>query len=301
MKKIDHLALDGRLIRLFLTVHDCLSITRTAELLNTTQSNISHGLDRLRLILNDPLFVRAGRGMDATAEANRLVPQMRKLLRDMEILVEPVTYSPAEDSEWFTVAANDFECEVIVRPFFQRIRAEAPHIKLRVLQLGSPSDVIEMLRKGDIDLAISPAVISNADDIRQQSLFRDSYVCFYDSKSTSAPETLDQYITAAHIQIGFGKNKNSTIDDILQAAGHNRTINLEVQSMYSLPNYLLRSNLIVTLPSLLSHSILKPLDYCNCPLEMPAMQFLQYWHERNNRSLRQKWFRDQLKAVAQNI
>ena len=61
MSEIDHLDLDGHALRLLLAVHEEGSITRAAMRLGVTQSAVSHGLERLRQILGDPLFVKIGR------------------------------------------------------------------------------------------------------------------------------------------------------------------------------------------------------------------------------------------------
>jgi hypothetical protein len=68
MSELDHLDLDGHLLRLLLAVVDEGSITRAAQRLGVTQSAVSHLLDKLRAIVGDPLFVKSGRGIVATAQ-----------------------------------------------------------------------------------------------------------------------------------------------------------------------------------------------------------------------------------------
>ena len=56
------------------------SITRTAELLATTQPGISKVLRHLRGQFGDPLFVRNGHAMQPTAKALEIADQVRTLL-----------------------------------------------------------------------------------------------------------------------------------------------------------------------------------------------------------------------------
>ena len=84
MNDFDHLDLDGRSLRLFLAVLEHGSVTAAAGELGLTQSAVSHALARLRAILRDPLFVKSGRGIVATAHAEALAPQARALLTRME-------------------------------------------------------------------------------------------------------------------------------------------------------------------------------------------------------------------------
>ena len=76
---IDELGLDYRLLRLFLTIYDEGSVTAAANRLGVGQPTVSHGLDRLRQIIGDPLFVRSGRSVSPTAHADEIAPDIRNL------------------------------------------------------------------------------------------------------------------------------------------------------------------------------------------------------------------------------
>ena len=67
MNDFDWYALDARLLRLLVAVAQTGSVTAAAQRLGVTQSAVSHQLDRLRAIVGDPLFVKSGRGIVATA------------------------------------------------------------------------------------------------------------------------------------------------------------------------------------------------------------------------------------------
>ena len=61
--------LDLNLLRLFNEVYRAGSVSRAAEHLGLTQPAVSHGLTRLRLLVKDPLFVRAPGGVKPTPKA----------------------------------------------------------------------------------------------------------------------------------------------------------------------------------------------------------------------------------------
>ena len=95
MSRFDHSDLDGHLLELLLAVHEEQSITRAALRLGVTQSAVSHLLDKLRAIVGDPLFVRAGRGIVATARADTLAQRARLLLEDLRGFVTAGGFDPA--------------------------------------------------------------------------------------------------------------------------------------------------------------------------------------------------------------
>ena len=72
MSKFDWSDLDARLLQLLVAVVEVGSITGAAQRLGVTQSAVSHLLDKLRAITGDPLFVKSGRGIVATARAEAL-------------------------------------------------------------------------------------------------------------------------------------------------------------------------------------------------------------------------------------
>jgi hypothetical protein len=69
MSGIDHLRLDGNLLQFFVAVMETGSISNAAERLNLSQSAVSHQVEKLRAIVGDPLLVKSGRGIVATARA----------------------------------------------------------------------------------------------------------------------------------------------------------------------------------------------------------------------------------------
>ena len=61
MNTIDYLNLDAQKLTTFLTVLEGMSVSRAAERLGVSQSAVSHTVEKLRTIFNDPLFIRVGR------------------------------------------------------------------------------------------------------------------------------------------------------------------------------------------------------------------------------------------------
>src|SRR4026208_1343640 len=71
---------DLNLLVLFEVVLDERHVGRAAERMRPTPSAASHGLGRLRRLLNDPLFLRTPKGVVPTARATELAEPIAEIL-----------------------------------------------------------------------------------------------------------------------------------------------------------------------------------------------------------------------------
>ena len=84
------------------------SITRTAQLLATTQPGISKVLRHLRAQFADPLFVRNGHAMQPTARALEIADRLRALLGAADNLRAAVTaFDPVRSDRAFSLLLTD--------------------------------------------------------------------------------------------------------------------------------------------------------------------------------------------------
>lgn len=84
MNTFDYSTLDGRLLRMFISVYEHQSVTKAADSMGVTQSTVSHGLNQLRKIVKDELFVTSGRGIAPTPKAGELIEKAREIVIAMQ-------------------------------------------------------------------------------------------------------------------------------------------------------------------------------------------------------------------------
>lgn len=114
----------------FVDVVETMSVTRSAERLNLTQSAVSHHIARLELHVGVPLFERSGRAMRPTAEAARLAERVTRSLRDLSVALDEAGNAAAEPVVRVAVAP-----EVLAHwlaPRLEVFRADYPAIRLEV-------------------------------------------------------------------------------------------------------------------------------------------------------------------------
>lgn len=294
MSEFDHLDLDGHLLRLLLAVHEEGSITRAAQRLGVTQSAVSHLLDKLRAIVGDPLFVKSGRGIVATAQAELLAGRARVLLDELRAFSTAAGFEPARLTACFTVAANDLQRDLLVPALLRRLRAEAPGVTLRVIASGAP--VPAMLREQACQLIITPRPPEGS-DIMQKRLFEDHYRVYFDAECRAAPTTEADYLAAEHVSVLYEPLRRLDIDDWFAQRHVERRIVASVPGMAGLGALVRGGPWLATAPSLLIEGALRGLASVPVPLHTPAMPMYMAWHQRHQVDPIHRWLRIHLEAV----
>lgn len=298
MKRINFLNLDGNLLRLLLHLTEGESISKAAENLGVTQSAVSHMLNRLRAIVGDPVVVKSGRGVVATAHAKQLAVKARFLLDEMREFSFAGEFNPADQSSQIIIAANDLERDLLLPALLPRLKNEAPGLTLRVIPADIPT--LDMFRTNQCTLAISPRPPDGI-DIVQKRLFEDRYIVFFDGDRRQAPADLAEYSKAEHVTVSYTATQHLGIDQYLEGIGIERRFAVEVSGFAGIPAFIHGSDRLTTLPSLLRHDLLKGLQHCELPLQSPPLTIYMIWHARYQHDPAHIWLRQHLEALTEDL
>jgi DNA-binding transcriptional LysR family regulator len=298
MNSIDAFNLDIRALGTFLAVLDEGSVSRAAVKLGVSQSAVSHTLDRLRKALGDPLFVKSGRSITPTRYAIQAGPHIRQILDDLQSLSSGPPFTPSTAEFIFTIAANDYQRDLLLPGLVSVLRREAPGIRLQVIPAGIPS--ADILRKDVCDLIISPHA-PEATDIMQRGLMADRMAVFYDPDVRKAPEDLADYLSADHISLLFASGEKPSLETSLSARGLTRRNVVTVSNFSGLPEFLRGSDMLATAPERMSKHLLRDFAWVPAPFEFKPFTLLMIWHRRNQNDPAHRWIRNQVNDVAASI
>jgi DNA-binding transcriptional LysR family regulator len=224
-----------------------------------------------------------------------MVPGARALLAQLQAFAQAGEFDPARWHTTFTIAANDFQRDVLLPALARVLRAQAQGVALRVIPSGIPS--LEMLREGTCDLAISPRPPVGS-DILQQRLFEDRYSVFYDAAARPAPVTLDEYLAADHITVVYQPRRSLDLDQTLAARGVQRRFAVMVPGFAGVPAFLRDSPLLCTAPSLLRQGIMAGFAQAEVPVPCPTLPMYLIWHRQHQADAAHRWLRERLLALA---
>lgn len=298
MSDFDHSDLDARLLQLLVAVVEEQSITRAAARLGVTQSAVSHLLDKLRAIVGDPVVVKAGRGIVPTARAAGLAVRARVLLEELRAFATPEGFDPAQLDTTVTIAANDFQRDLLLPTLLRRLRPQAPRLRLRVIASGVPR--AEMLRGEACQLIVSPRP-PDAADLVQRRLFTDPYRVFHDPAAREAPQDLAAYLAAEHVTVVYEPRRRLDIDRILAERGIERRFAVSVPGFAGIPSFVRGSTMLTTLPGLLQRDLMRGFASSPLPVGVDDMPMYMVWHARRQSDPVHRWLREHLVAVADEV
>lgn len=289
--------LDTRSLQLFVTVMESQSLTEAADKLGINQSTVSHTLSKLRVIFDDPLLIRSGRTVIATERANELLPKVKKLLSEFELLIENPLFDPKATEFDYIIAANDFQAQTLLPLLYQHLSPLVGSLKLTIVPSWLPD--IGLLRDEQTDLVISPNVPESG-DIVQRKLYEFNQVCYYNPHCRSAPKTQADFIEANYICPSFFLNFRDV--NLSQSSDkpvwlHERT-QIITACFSSGADFLSQSTSLAIAPALLKDKAFKPYAYVPFSAIQPATMYL-IWNRKFQKDPKHLWFRQQLVNLVQ--
>lgn len=292
MEKSDFHEIDGYQLELFLAIIKAGSLSGAAKILDLNQSTVSYRLDLLRKRLNDPLFVRSGKGIKPTERAESLAPIAKDILQKLQTMVEPEFYDPNEDTQILRIAATMFEREVLLSNFISSAIASAPKLRIEISPTGSPSRASEDLRDGATDFTLLPEEGFEGAGLMQRTLFNFRNCVYFDPAYPLHNMDLDAICERPHVRVVLGSESSYEIDKTLAKMGRSRHVALQVPDFDSALRHIYGTPLIAILPTHLADFVGSGLS--NCPSPWPEQEYtlMLYWHERNQHSARHIFWRE---------
>jgi len=295
MDKNSYLNLDIRVLNTFLIIIETGSITAAANKLNVTQSAVSHSLEKLRGIFQDELFLRAGRGIKPTPRALQIFEELKPLLSNIRALTEATDFEPSKAVINWTVAANDFQRDMLLSDFYQRVSAQIQHFSLNVIPSEIPA--ADLLRDDTVDLAITP-MPPDATDVLQKRLFSTYSSCFYNPDRRSAPTTTEDFQQAGYVSLTFTAGKFVGAEHSLAQAIEKR-VQVRVSNFSGIASFLRHSELMAIAPALMKNNLLAGFSDAPLPYEHSKLNMYMLWHQRHQKDPAHQWLRAQLMSVVE--
>lgn len=263
---LDLRQLDLNLLMAFDAIYHQRSITRAAEVMDLTQPAMSNALRRLRLLCEDPLFIKAHLGVTPTLVAHRLSGPVREAL---DSLREALHHTPAALASPGARCLR-LSCPEVFQPLLLDALCETPEQEWQVRYYQSRRrEALQELSTGKLDLLIDiDQPLSQQSGLRKLPLLDDHYVFAWGEALRQVPGTLEEYLRTPQIQVSQRRDGLAPVDLELGLRGQRRNIAVSVQSALAARLIADRQPLGLTLPSRVAQVL--GLRQCPLPLEQPV-------------------------------
>jgi len=297
-------AFDLNLLRVFDALMRERSATRAGDAVGLSQPAVSAALNRLRLLLDDQLFIRRGNEMAPTPRAEALAGPVRESLRQIETaLVGDARFEPGAAERLFTVLGADFFSVVLLPRLAERLAAEAPGVRVRFVD-SSRGPVDRLLLEDAIDVALERPMETRR-WISIEPLFDSPFVAVaakghpaLAAAGVAPGETipLDLFCSRPHAMRTVEGDMRGQLDEALAAAGRSRRVVLAAPQFQAVLEAVSRSGLLAALPRQYADLFAAQAGVCvyQCPVEVPIQEIRMYWHRRHDANPAHLWFRSRI-------
>jgi len=146
--------MDRRHLEYFLAVAELGSFTRAAASLSIAQPSLSQAIAALERDLGSELFERHGRGVRLTSAGDALLEPARRTLRAFRLARGAVRSVSDAGFGRLSIMTNTLWAIEPLARIIGEFRRVHPGVQVAVLDPSSRSDVLDSLRRGEVDLGL---------------------------------------------------------------------------------------------------------------------------------------------------
>lgn len=286
--------IDVNLLYLFKLLYEHRNIKKVSEILDVSQSAISHSMKRLKNCLGDQLFYRVTSGLAPTPYAEEIA---KTILSSFDAIEQSINlnlnFDPLKSKRVFNVSMTDVGEILFLPKLISHLATVAPDISIEIVWSGSDSIQKEM-ELGNIDLAIGllPELKTG---FYQRRLFTQKYKLMLRKGHPLLSEkiTKSSILNCKHISISSKDTGHGIIEKYLQNNHIDRIVASRLTHFIAVPYILSTSDFIATVPAKLDDTIENHFDVMTIdhPLKLPEIQINTFWHARMHEDAANIWLR----------
>ena len=269
------------------------SVTRAAKRLALSQSAMSHTLSRLRELLGDELFVRAGKEMQPTPRAVAMIEPVRAALREIGAVLEPaLPFRPDQTRATVTISAFNF-AQIELLPRLAAILAErAPGVCL--VARPYDADPTRALADGTADLVIG--LLRERQDPCHRVLSTEHFACVVRAghPCLDEPLTPERFAALSHAVVSPVGRPAGYVDAALGELELVRHVAFVAPQLFAAALATSQSDLILTASERHLRSLARtlPLTVLAPPITLPPFDVAMTWHARRSTDALHRFVRD---------
>lgn len=292
---------DLNLLTVFDAVMQMQNVTRAAQVLGMSQPAVSNAVSRLKVMFNDELFVRYGRGIQPTLRAKQLFGPVRQALQLVHNELPGAGFEPAQSERIFNLSICSPLDIKLAPKIVERIKTQTPNINVNIKSYLN-NNIEHQLKYQEIEFFINYKQFDKP-EFHSHPLFNDEVVLAVSNKHPRIKENVTEEMLL--------KEKHSivSVDDIgsFSSCYYKGTeledlITYQGTDLNSVLNIVSKTNLVAIAPKWLVECYAEQLDIKAVALPWDNSERPCYliWHESTARDKGHLWMNNLLSEVCQN-
>ena len=295
---------DLNLLPIFVALMEERSVTRAAERVGMTQPSLSNALARLRLMLQDQLFVRERYGLQPTPIALELAPVIAEALARLDdAVLGQQDFDPARAERVLTIAPNGYVEFVLVPAIVAKLQAVAPGIRLRLTPYGN--DLAETGVVSGTTALVLGRIVDPPDNLVVQHVMDEGLACIVRSGHPDIGESITrvQFERLKHVNVVPPGRMRAGLFQALSQQQLKRDVAISVTNFFAVAEMVAVTDYCATLPYLICRRLaLDPrLKVLPAPVDLGTFPVEMAWHVRYRHDPAHRWLRGLIGTVAETL
>lgn len=296
---------DLNLLYVFYALLQERNVTRAARRLRKSQPATSEALSKLRIALDDPLFIRRGSRMEPTFLARQLEPLVEQIVAGAARLQAPESeFQLAEASGEISLCMTEYCASILLPRLLDEVRQKAPNLTVKCTPAYMQS-IEAGIRNSSFDLAIG-ALDGLGADFQQATLFEEDIVCVMDKAHPLARDKkvkrLSQKLltTYPHLKVSVYREDDSLIDELFAVQNTILPDTVTIGQFLLAPHVLKNRDYLFLCGSSLAKLFLQEFHsaFVYKPLSKPLAKIpvKMLWHQRTHHNPLHRWVREVIQS-----
>ena len=292
---------DLNLLTVFDAVMQEQNITRAAHMLGMSQPAVSNAVARLKVMFNDELFVRYGRGIQPTARAFQLFGSVRQALQLVQNELPGSGFEPVSSERVFNLCVCSPLDNYLTSIIFNRVAEIAPNIHL-VFKSSLNQNTEHQLRYQEIEFVLGYEEFRRP-EFACVPLFNDEMVLVASKKHPriNGPLTENTVYQEEHAVVALDRYASFS-QPWYDTPDKQSRIAYQGMALISVLNVVSQTNLVAIAPRWLAEEFSEKLALQVLPVPMKVNSRTCYlsWHEAAGRDRGHQWMEELLLNVCRH-
>lgn len=249
VKEFNWKGIDLNLLVSFQALYDTQSVSLAAQQCYISQSAMSHTLQRMRALFEDPLFERVGTRMEPTQRSHDLAPQIQQLLSSIKNdLLSKRRFEPQEYSGVWKIGLTDYAEQLFAPAIYDAVKNASPNAQVSFFNVNR-SNYHEAVDSEKLDI-----VIGSIENLNQrftsQVLYTEQHLCLFDPQAVHFTDvlSLEEFVGVEHALVSPDGRLETKVDKKLTELGCQRRVGVASRNFLTIRRLLLGRRLVCIVP-----------------------------------------------------